>query len=148
MSYQQEKQEAEKLHQKALSMTDDELVEEMYHESQKSYFRESRNVSVPLSHFSVLLSRYSEQAKKSSEINEKLQKATFWLTVVIVFLTIALLLTIPQINDFIFSDSDYNPKQTQNDDPNKYPSNHNVSKIKLFEQNVAHNSDRLRLSPS
>ncbi|MCH6257995.1 hypothetical protein MLD52_15655 [Puniceicoccaceae bacterium K14] len=121
MTHQQTKNQAERIHQDALKMTNEELVEQMFHESQKSYFRESMNVSVPLSHFSVLISRYSEQAKKSSEINEKLQKSTLWLTIVIVVLTIALLLTIPQINDFVFGYFDDISQQSQNDGTNNIP---------------------------
>ncbi|MDQ8188574.1 hypothetical protein [Pelagicoccus sp. SDUM812002] len=119
-----EDQQAEREYQSAKEMTDDELVHQMFRTNHKSYLRESLNVSYSLSYFSILMTRYSEESKKSSEVNEKLQRSMLWLSRFVVVLTVVLLLTIPQINNFVFGHSDDAPQQSQNDTPNNNPSNH------------------------
>ena len=78
----------------ALKMSNEEIIQQIFVESGTNYFNNTENVSKSVAYFAVLISRLSEKS-------DKLQKRMLCLNFLVAFLTIVLLLTIPQVNEFI-----------------------------------------------
>ena len=111
----------------SLKLSDEKIINKIFIESGKSYIASStENIAKSVSYFAVLIHRLSVKS-------DKIQKRMLWLNYLIAALTIVLLLTIPQVNKFVFSfvENLQTHKEQANTMEQKQQNNHednNVSK--------------------